>query len=104
MEVVPYWSTMTGGVTVAEEDMTGADTYFWEAPPEHFAGEKLSSYGLKLSARTSWHRGRGDTAGTLIRGPDLVLQVYVQSLRLAPLKQAFYADVEFLHTTSRDPV
>ena len=29
--VTPFWSTMTSGVTVAEEDMRG-DSYFWEAP------------------------------------------------------------------------
>ncbi len=75
VEVVPYWSTMTGGVTVAEEDMRGAPTYFWEAPAEEFAGEKLVSYGLTLRARVSWHRGRGDTAGKLIKGPDIVLIV-----------------------------
>ena len=35
----PYWSTMTSGVTIAEEDMQGADTYFWEAP-ETYVGNR----------------------------------------------------------------
>ena len=75
VRVVPYWSTMTGGVTVAEEDMSGAGgTYFWEAP-EPYLGERLVSYGLRISVRTSWHRGRGDTAGRLTKGPDIVLAV-----------------------------
>ena len=30
----PYWSTMTSGVTVAEEDMQGVHAYFWEAPQQ----------------------------------------------------------------------
>ena len=34
--VEPYWSTMTSGVTVAEEDMQGVHAYFWEAPPQAF--------------------------------------------------------------------
>ena len=32
--VEPYWSTMTSGVTVAEEDMQGVHAYFWEAPQQ----------------------------------------------------------------------
>ena len=28
----PYWSTVTHGITVAEEDMSGLQTYYWQAP------------------------------------------------------------------------
>ncbi len=72
IEVVPYWSTLTGGVTVSDEDLNGRDTYYWAAP-EVYLGNRLISYGLRLRARTSWHRGRGDTAGRLTRGPDVIL-------------------------------
>lgn len=34
IRVEPYWSTMTSGVTVAEEDMQGVHAYFWEAPQQ----------------------------------------------------------------------
>ena len=70
----PYWSTMTSGVTVAEEDMQGAQTYFWQAP-DSYVGNKLISYGQDFKVRTSWHRGRGDTAGTHTKCPDVILKV-----------------------------
>jgi len=72
VRVVPYWSALTEGVTVAEEDMRGAATYFWEAP-EAYRGDRLVSYGLRMAVRTSWHRGRGDTAGKFTKMPDVVL-------------------------------
>ena len=72
--VEPYWSTMTSGVTVAEEDMDGAHTYYWEAP-EQYIGNRLISYGQKLKITTSWHKGRGDTAGYYIKCPDIILEV-----------------------------
>jgi laminin alpha 1/2 len=68
----PYWSTMTSGVTVAEEDMQGAQTYFWEAP-QQYIGNRLVSYGQRIKITTSWHRGRGDTAGYFTKGPDMIL-------------------------------
>ncbi len=81
VRVAPFWSELSEGVTVAEEDMTGAgaragSTYFWEAPRE-YAEVGLVSYGLKLVARMKWHRGRGDTAGTFTRCPDIVLVVRI---------------------------
>jgi laminin alpha 1/2 len=71
--VDPYWSTVTNGVTVAEEDMKGLQTYFWQAP-EQYIGNRLVSYGLHMKILTSWHTGRGDTAGTATKGPDIVIE------------------------------
>ena len=102
--VDPYWSTVTNGVTVAEEDMQvsqklqiklyiinvsrelcqfesriqipiqGLETYFWQAP-DAYVGNKLVSYGQNIRIKTSWHTGRGDTAGISTKGPDIVLEV-----------------------------
>ena len=69
----PYWSTVTHGVTVAEEDMGGLQTYYWQAP-ESYIGNRLVAYGLKIKILTSWHTGRGDTAGTATLGPDIILE------------------------------
>eukprot|EP00095_Tigriopus_kingsejongensis_P006097 maker-scaffold691_size110934-snap-gene-0.29 protein:Tk06097 transcript:maker-scaffold691_size110934-snap-gene-0.29-mRNA-1 annotation:"laminin subunit alpha-1-like" len=71
--VEPFWSTMTSGVTIAEEEMHDVDTYYWEAP-EAYIGNKLIGYGQNVRIVTSWHRGRGDTSGYFTKGPDLVLQ------------------------------
>ena len=74
----PYWSATagggSGGVTVAEEDVRGLETYFWQAP-NVYTGNKLTSYGQVVTVQTSWHRGRGDTAGTATLSPDIVIQV-----------------------------
>ena len=43
----PYWSTVTHGITVAEEDMRGLQTYYWQAP-EAYIGNHLVSYGLQV--------------------------------------------------------
>ena len=72
--VEPYWSTVTNGITIAEEDMQGLETYFWQAPQEYI-GNRLVVYGLKIKIKTSWHTGRGDTAGTSTLGPDIIIQV-----------------------------
>ena len=69
----PYWSTVTHGITVAEEDMRGLQTYYWQAP-DSYIGNHLVAYGLNIKILTSWHTGRGDTAGTATLGPDIVLQ------------------------------
>ena len=58
---------------VAEEDMQGIETYFWQAP-EQYIGNKLVSYGLRIKILTSWHTGRGDTAGTATNGPDIIIE------------------------------
>ncbi len=50
----------------------GASSYFWEAPSQYI-GNRLVSYGQRLRVATSWHRGRGDTAGYFTKGPDMVL-------------------------------
>ena len=71
--VEPYWSTLTNGVTVAEEDMQGIETYYWQAP-DQYIGNKLVSYGLKIKVMTSWHTGRGDTAGTATSAPDIIIE------------------------------
>nr|XP_040569600.1 laminin subunit alpha-1-like isoform X1 [Lepeophtheirus salmonis] len=71
--VEPYWSTVTNGVTVAEEDMQGIETYFWEAPSQYI-GNRLVSYGQEIRVRTSWHKARGDTAGSPIRAPEVILE------------------------------
>lgn len=42
--------------------------------PEEYIGNRLVTYGLKLKILTSWHTGRGDTAGTATLGPDIVLE------------------------------
>ena len=72
--VEPYWSTMTSGVTIAEEELHQYETYFWEAPSQ-FNGNKMTSYGQFMTISTAWHRGRGDTSGSFTRGPDMILQV-----------------------------
>ena len=43
----PYWSTVTHGITVAEEDMRGLQTYYWQAP-EAYIGNHLVAYGLQV--------------------------------------------------------
>lgn len=74
----PYWSATagagSGGVTVAEEDVRGLETYFWQAP-NIYTGNKLTSYGQWVTVQTSWHRGRGDTAGSATLSPDVIIQV-----------------------------
>ena len=50
------------------------ETYFWQAP-EDYVGNKLVSYGQSIRIKTSWHTGRGDTAGISTKGPDIVLEV-----------------------------
>ena len=74
--VEPYWSTVTNGITIAEEDMQGLETYYWQAP-EEYIGNRLVVYGLQIKIKTSWHTGRGDTAGTATLGPDIIIQVSV---------------------------
>eukprot|EP00094_Tigriopus_californicus_P001836 TCALIF_01772-PA protein Name:"Similar to Lama1 Laminin subunit alpha-1 (Mus musculus)" AED:0.11 eAED:0.12 QI:0/0.86/0.58/1/0.95/0.95/24/1780/2877 len=73
LRVEPFWSTMTSGITIADEEMHDADTYFWQAP-KAYIGNKLISYGQIIRVSTSWHRGRGDTSGYFTKGPDLILQ------------------------------
>ena len=75
LTVDPYWSTVTNGLTIAEEDMQGLETYFWQAP-EDYIGNKLVSYGQKIQIKTSWHIGRGDTAGISTKGPDIIIEGY----------------------------
>ena len=53
--------------------MGGLQTYYWQAPDEYI-GNKLVAYGLKIKILTSWHTGRGDTAGTATLGPDIILE------------------------------
>ncbi len=69
----PYWSTVTHGVTIAEDDMRGLQTYYWLAPKEYI-GNRLVSYGLSIKILTSWHTVRGDTSGTATMGPDVVIE------------------------------
>ena len=77
--IEPYWSTVTRGVTIAEEDMRGLETYFWQAP-DIYVGNKLVSYGETITIKTSWHTGRGDTAGTSTKGPDIIIQVNINAV------------------------
>ncbi|GAB6030676.1 hypothetical protein CHUAL_007531 [Chamberlinius hualienensis] len=58
--------------TVASDDMTDHEAYFWLAP-EHFTGHKLNSYGGEVQYNISWVKARGDSAGWLTSGPALVL-------------------------------
>ena len=51
----------------------GIETYFWQAP-EQYIGNKLVAYGLNIKILTSWHTGRGDTAGTATTGPDIIIE------------------------------
>jgi laminin alpha 1/2 len=72
VRVNPYWSSVTSGLTIAQEDI-GLDTYYWEAP-EAYIGNKLVSYGQQMTVHTVWHAGRGDTSGTPTREPDVILE------------------------------
>ena len=70
-----FFLSGSGGVTVAEEDVRGLETYYWQAP-DIYTGNKLTSYGQSITVKTSWHKGRGDTAGTATLSPDIVIQVW----------------------------
>ena len=58
----------------------GLETYFWQAP-EDYIGNKLVSYGQKIRIKTSWHIGRGDTAGISTKGPDIIIEVNEMNLK-----------------------
>ena len=45
--------------------------------PEEYVGNKLVSYGQSIKLSTSWHRGRGDTAGYFTKSPDVILEVKI---------------------------
>ena len=72
VRVSPYWSSVTSGLTIAQEDI-GLDAYYWEAPPPYI-GNRLVSYGQSMTVATSWHAGRGDTSGTPTKEPDVVIE------------------------------
>lgn len=51
-----------GHLVVANDEMTGVDNYYWDAPLEYL-GQKLYSYGGDLKFVISYVVARGDTSG-----------------------------------------
>ena len=67
----------------------GLETYFWPAP-DAYVGNKLVSYGQNIRIKTSWHTGRGDTAGISTKGPDIVIEVRKIFIKLLILLKTKY--------------
>lgn len=73
--VQPYTPDPNSNViSVADYQMAGVESYFWMAPPP-YRGNKLTSYGSRITFTVSWDVMRGDTSGKATTGPDVVLIV-----------------------------
>uniref|UniRef100_T1HX12 Laminin subunit alpha-2 n=1 Tax=Rhodnius prolixus TaxID=13249 RepID=T1HX12_RHOPR len=71
--VQPYTPDPNSNViSVADYQMAGVESYFWMAPPP-YRGNKLTSYGSRITFTVSWDVMRGDTSGKATTGPDVVL-------------------------------
>lgn len=53
-------------------ELQEVESVYWLAPP-NYCGNRLTSYGSKLSFKLSWVIVRGDTSGKPTTGPDVIL-------------------------------
>lgn len=70
-----------GHLVVANDELPGINSYYWDAPQEYL-GSKLYSYGGDIRFVLSYVVGRGDTSGWYTRDPDVILQGGPQNLRI----------------------
>lgn len=70
-----------GYLVVANDELPGLNSYYWDAPQEYL-GSKLYSYGGDIRFVLSYIVARGDTSGWFTRDPDVILQGGPHNLRI----------------------
>ncbi|XP_055907050.1 laminin subunit alpha-2 isoform X2 [Eupeodes corollae] len=68
----PNIDVETGNLVYGMYDMTEVDTLYWMAPVG-YTGNKLTSYGSRISLHVSWVFIRGDTSGHPTSCPNVIL-------------------------------
>lgn len=79
--VEPDVSPTDGHLVVANDELPGTNSYYWDAPQEYL-GSKLYSYGGDIKFNLSYVVGRGDTSGWYTRDPDVILQGGPNNIRI----------------------
>lgn len=68
----PNLDADTGNLVYGMYDMTDVDSLYWMAPVG-YTGNKLTSYGSRISLHVSWVFIRGDTSGHPTSAPNIIL-------------------------------
>lgn len=79
--IEPDVHPIEGYLVVANDELPGLDSYYWDAPQEYL-GSKLYSYGGDIRFILSYVIGRGDTSGWYTRDPDVILQGGPRNIRI----------------------
>ncbi|XP_067621354.1 laminin subunit alpha-1 isoform X1 [Eurosta solidaginis] len=70
--VLPTVDMNTNYLVYGMYDLNGIEAIYWLAP-QGYLGNRLTSYGARLSIQVSWVTIRGDTSGKPTAGPDVIL-------------------------------
>ncbi|CAD6997953.1 unnamed protein product [Ceratitis capitata] len=62
----------TNYLVYSEDEQSIEGAVYWQAP-QGYLGNRLTSYGARLSIQVNWVTMRGDTSGKPTDGPDVVL-------------------------------
>ncbi|XP_037819776.1 laminin subunit alpha-1-like [Lucilia sericata] len=89
---VPVLDSDTNFLGYGMYDLSDVEAIYWQAP-QGYLGNRLTSYGSRLSIQVNWVTIRGDTSGKPTSGPNVIL-FGKNGLKIA------YGDEEFTRGSS----
>ncbi|XP_073822984.1 wing blister isoform X3 [Musca autumnalis] len=89
---IPTLDTDTNSLSYSMFDLSDVEAIYWLAP-QGYLGNRLTSYGSRLSVQVNWVTIRGDTSGRPTAGPHVIL-LGKNGMKIA------YGDEEFTRGSS----